>query len=238
MKNSSTRFVSTNVTKKCTAKRISSVLSSTTLSDKRCFLLGGGYSLNKFNYHRLDKEFTIGINKTFLAYNSTMNYIMDIDFYNLVSQYGIKQGQHALHNAWLKYKGYNVLHCPKRNHSVVENTYVVDIINKKSLSLSISKGIYPGHNSGFGAMALAVALGAKLIYLLGYDLIAHETHTHWHCGYPGQTKSVLDTRFRRFKQEFEEFAPILKENNIRVVNLFQDSELECFDKEWLHNVVA
>ncbi|MHA1690363.1 MAG: hypothetical protein ACTSU7_01870 [Candidatus Heimdallarchaeaceae archaeon] len=218
-------------------KNISEIYTSTSLENKRCFLLAGGPSLKNFNYAVLKDEFTIGINKTFTIFSSNINYSMDLKFYNYISRPGNENGQRKVHESWLKYQGYKVFTCQRNKYNFSNDIFVVDRINERTLSFDLSKGIYAGSNSGFGALMLAVALGSKVIYLLGYDLKVNEKNTHWHQGYFNQNVAIFEKRLLKYKQLFEEFAPYLKENGIEVINLSVNSALECFPKSTLDKVL-
>ena len=223
---------------RCQARRITEVFSNSSLENKRCFLIAGGPSLINFDYTLLKDEFTIGVNKTFLDYHPTMIYCMDIALYEYLSRLGRKRAQKEAHLAWLAYKGYKVFLCPKRKHTFTDDIYVVDRLLGKTLSLDISKSFYPGKNSGFGALTLAIAMGAREIYLLGYDLkTGPKERTHCHDGYPNQDFRKFVKRLEKFRVEFEEFAPIIEKEGIKVVNLSKNSALECFSKDSIENIL-
>ena len=138
-------------------------------------------SLHKFNYKLLKDEFTIGINKIFTVFNPTIIYCMDTKFYNYISEPG-KREQREIHNKWLEYNGYKVFLCPRRKYIFDKDIYVVDRIDGKVISLDVGEGIYPGRNSGFGALTLAMSLGCRNIALLGYDLRVFGEQSHFHSG--------------------------------------------------------
>jgi len=219
-------------------KNISEVFSSNSLSGKRCFLLAGGPSLKDFDYSILSNEFTIGINKTFMAYSPTINYSMDLNFYNYITQPGITQEQRRAFHSWNDYEGYKVFLKPKRNEEFAEDIYLVNDLKKKVLSLDIEQGIYSSQNSGFGALMLAIALGCKEIYLLGYDLKISNRTTHWHRGYPKQEPEIYEKTLKQFMLIFNEFAPFIKENGIEVFNLSRFSALDCFERRSLESVLT
>ena len=189
-----------NSNRRCSTRRITQVFSSNSLANKRCFLLAGGPSLTGFNYDLLKDEFTIGINKTFIAHASTINYSADMKFYNLVCSEGTKRDQKILHDSWLRYTGYKVFRCPIRSYPFTKDIYVVDRILEKVLSLDINQGIYLGENSGFGALMLAIAMGCKNIALLGYSLKVFKNITHWHDGYRNQEEpKQFQVRLDKFR---------------------------------------
>jgi len=222
---------------KCTAKKITEIFSNSFLVGKRCFLLAGGPSLKGFNYSVLKNEFTIGINKTFTVFSPNINYSMDLKFYNYISKPGNEQEQKKIHAQWLDYTGYKVFLCPKKSYNFEDNLYVVDRIDERVLSFDLTKGIYGGNNSGFGALMLAISLGSKVIYLLGYDFKMSGDSTHWHSGYWNQNSTSYDRKLFRFKQLFDEFASHIKDLGIEIVNLNVDSELNCFSKSSINEVL-
>lgn len=151
-------------------------------SGRDCFLIGGGPSLRdpffvKFldEYICTRKFLSIGINKAFV-WNPTINYSMDYSFWKDIKQ----------QKDWIDYKGLKVF-LRRRKDTFDDSIYVVNEINEKKISLDLKAGIYPGNNSGFGGLMLAIALGCKRIWLLGYDLMTTKEHTHWHGGYRKNT---------------------------------------------------
>jgi hypothetical protein len=221
------------------SNNISQILSSNSLEKRRCFLLGGGPSLEDFDYSILINEFTIGVNKTLLIFNPTINYSMDPRFYENAVRPPQKRDERLFHEAWVKYTGLKVLLCPKKDNRLVlsDDIYIVTRITQKILSLDINQGIYPGTNSGFGAFMLAIAMGCKEIYLLGYDMKVVNDKTHWHKGYPNQNLKDCKIRLEKFNNEMEEFSEIIKKQNIKVVNLNKNSALECFPKDHIKNIM-
>jgi hypothetical protein len=210
------------------ATKITSILPSGCWTGQTCFILGGGPSLEGFDYRWLDGQKVIGINKTFMVYPSTVNYSMDYNFFDLV-QYTIdtRSKDFPLHEAWLAYKGIKVFLHHAEKDRFIQGTYYVDEIKQKSISFDLDRGIYPGNNSGAGALMLAVALGCKRIGLLGYDLKVKGKKTHWHEGYGYQLKEV-EKHLKDFQGCIDELGPQILQLGIRVVNLSPDSALQSF----------
>lgn len=218
---------------RCQAKDITFILSSNSWSGKRCFIIGGGPSLNGFDFQRLNGELTIGVNKAFLAYSPTINYAMDMRFYDVLTNPGKSDSKAVeLHNKWLAYKGIKIFLKRSERSKFGPEVYVVNSLPNKAISFDLNKGIWGGNNSGFGALALAICLGSKKIGLLGFDMKVDEKRnkTHWYGGYPGQSIKEMPKKLESFKKCFEEFASVIKQQNIEVVNLDMDSKLNCFDK--------
>jgi len=221
---------------KCLAKPITEVLSSTSWKDCRCLIIGGGPSLAGFDFRRIKDELTIGINKSFTRFPTTLNYAMDIGFYNQVAYPVEKPELLQLHQQWKVYRGIKVfLERPK--FKLDSSVYVVKDIKDKVLSFDLEKGIHGANNSGFGALMLAIALGATRIGLLGYDMKVDNVvkRTHWHEGYPNQQFKSMQSKLNKFKVPFEELAPAIVDAGITVVNLNVNSGLSCFLKDSIEN---
>lgn len=212
----------------CRAQRITEKLSNDSWKGKTCFLLGGGPSLKDFDFNVIKNYPTIGVNKSFIKFPTTINYAMDVRFYDLVTTGDLQQ-------EWLNYKGVKLFLKRSAKFGFDSSVYVVNNLDKKTLSLDISKGIWGGNNSGFGALIVACALGCKRVGLLGYDLKVQKKQrgieTHWHGGYGLGRGESFQSKLDKFKMCFEEFAPTVSKEGIMVVNLNLDSALECFLKE-------
>ncbi|MHA2023967.1 MAG: hypothetical protein ACTSWQ_09935 [Candidatus Thorarchaeota archaeon] len=207
------------------------VLSSGCWKGNPCFLVGGGPSLRDFNFEILNGKLTIGVNKAFLRCFCTVNYAMDIKFYNYV-HYRRNNGSEDVNRLWKEYSGIKLFLSPDRKIPLFEDIYIINRIKEEHISLDMGAGIYAGTNSGFGALMLAVMLGANPVYLLGYDMrtIPENNVTHWHDGYPRQSPRNLQRKLDKFMEVFEKFAPQIKELGIEVINLCPDSKLDCFPK--------
>jgi hypothetical protein len=219
------------------SRDISEVLTSNDWSGKRCFIIGGGDSLRNFSYSCLDNELTIGINRAFEVCDSTINYSMDAFFHNwMQSEASTDKGAKRLQK-WKEFRGFKVfLENPGTNFGM--DNFIVKRRAERSISLSLKRGIYGGNNSGFGALMLAIALGSKEIYLLGFDMKTQGERTHWHEGYPGQNKERMARVLPNFAKLFEEFAPHLSGQGIKIFNLNPDSALECFPKMLVSDVLT
>jgi len=220
-------------------KRLVEVFSSGCWSGKRCFLIGGGCSLRGFNPARLDGELTIGINKAFEIFNSTINYGMDVSFYEYLITKPKDKNQANLQEKWKTYPGIRSFLLDRSGYSFGEDIYVVDRIDSFLISFNLELGIFGGTNSGFGALMLAISLAASPIYLLGYDMkiLKDKNETHWHSGYPKVKVGTMSRKLRKFQDEFERFAPQIASRGIQVINLNQESALECFPKMDIENIL-
>jgi len=226
---------------KCKAPCITTKLPNGSWKGRTCFLIGGGPSLTNFDFNFIKNELTIGINKSFTRFSATVNYAMDVRFFDMVT-YAQKPEWKELHQQWLEYKGIKVFMRRRKKFKFDKGVYIVDSLPSKAISFDLDKGIWVGNNSGFGALMLAIGLGCKRIGLLGFDLKVQGTgngvKTHFHGGYKFQDKKSFQSKLDKFRGCFEEFAPTIAQQGVEVVNLVEkdeDSKLTCFPKSSLAN---
>lgn len=191
--------------------------------DQRCFIIGGGESLKNFDFSKLKNELVIGINRAYERIDCTINFSMDNNYYHWIV--GGKMGEEAKRKfkdfkgipVWLDSAGYDY---PK-------GIFILNKSNGPSYSYAMKKGIGEGNNSGYGALNIAVCLGAKPIYLLGFDMKGGEDEKQawWHDGYP-ETQS--DKVYPAFANDFRKVALKLRKRGFQVINLNPESELRCF----------
>lgn len=216
----------------CRASSITEILSNNIWKGKTCFLIGGGPSLKDFDFSLIENELTIGVNKAFTIFPTTINYAMDKRFHDMTTS-------DDLHQQWVAYKGIKLFLRRGTKSRFDEDVYVVNGLPEKGLSLDLHQGIWGGNNSGFGALMLAICLGATRIGLLGYDLKVQKKQkgieTHWHGGYGlGRAKS-FQSKLDKFRMCFEEFSSVIAKQGISVVNLNSNSALGCFPKDSIEN---
>jgi len=224
----------------CRAKPISSILNSESWEGRRCFILCGGPSLEGFDFSQIREEHSIGINKSFLYFPTTINYSMDARFYDALTFPNRNDSEsNRIHNLWKGYSGRKVVLKYDRKAKLDESVFYVNSLKKPVISLDVQYGIYAGNNSGFGGMMLAIALGCKEIYLLGVDLKIDEKKkkTHFHEGYRKQNIKNLIKALERFKMEFERFAGNIEKLGIKVINCNLNSALNCFSKKDIKGIL-
>lgn len=152
-------------------------------SCRSCFIIGGGPSLYGFNFSKLDGCLTIGTNRVFEYFDPTILLAIDERFYRWVNEE--KYGKLAL-SKFLAYKGIKV--GVRINKPHIAGTYEVKGLGVSGPILPVEQGIYHGNNSGYSAVALALALGAETVYLLGVDMRYDGKMTHFHTGHPEYTQ--------------------------------------------------
>ena len=210
---------------------ITGVLRNRQWEGKRCFVFGGGPSLKGFDFSHFRNELTIGVNRVFEVFDTTIHYSMDTRFYHWLVCGTLDQfsGKPVL-QAWNNARGHKIFLCPFSFRPFPNYVYAIRRLETPSVSTDIGKGIYGSNNSGFGAVMLAVALGANPIYLLGFDMKTdNNDNTHWHKGYPNQILVNLRKKFLTYIESFEKFAPVFKQMRVNVINLNRDSGIRCFN---------
>jgi|GEM_PF-3075894 len=185
-----------------------------TLKDKTVFLIAGGPSLKDFDFNRLSGKNVIAINKAFM-YLPEYQYLYwtDSRFYTWYKDEINKQ----------ECKKYTP--CVNPNN-VSENITVLKNSGGRIIDLTTPDSITAGNNSGFGAISLAIKLGASKIYLLGYDMGYTGNKTHFHDGYPSNT--AKQSVYNSMLKYFEDNADIIK-SVVKIYNTSATSNLKCFD---------
>ncbi len=205
-------------------------LFSNTLEDgawkgQRCFIIGGGPSLKGFDFSKLKGELVIGINRAYEKADCTIIFSLDSRYYMWIVRG--KLGAEAK-KKFEDFKGYKVwlnsasfIPCP-------EDIHLFNCIGGgRAFSWSLKNGLAGGCNSGYGAVNLAVCLGANPIYLLGFDMKGDgKKQAWWHDGYPAKQP---DSVYKKFIERFNNIAPELKTKGLQIINLNPDSALRCFE---------
>jgi hypothetical protein len=190
---------------------------------QRCFIIGGGPSLKGFDFERLRGERVIAINKAFKdAPFADIMFAMDHPLIELLASGKLGEDYRQAFEffpgakLWLDLSGY----------SYPAGVYSVPSAGATGWSTSLSQGLVHGNNSGYGALNLAMILGAGPIYLLGYDCKrGADGSKNYHNGYlSGSNPDAMNI----FKREIEAGAKLEQAISHRIVNLNPDSALACF----------
>lgn len=190
---------------------------------RRCFIIGGGPSLKGFDFSKLAGELVITVNRGFEAYPaSVINICQDARLWgwyengDLGAEAKLKFQQYKGHMTWLNVQAF----------PYPEDIHVVDICHVSDFDFkSYVGGIPPHGNSGLNALCLAVCLGAKEIYLLGFDCKGINGRTaNFHAGYPD---SAEESVYKSFIEEFNEVKHLIGSKST-VINLNPDSGIRCF----------
>lgn len=187
------------------------------------FIIGGGYSLvkNNFDWTLLHPELTIGCNTAFkLGYE-----VCKICFFG--------------DNGWFKYFRFQLLkfegtvftndpHCLK---SKIPWLWTMP---RKAAGLHYDALGWNG-NTGASAINLALLLGAKRVYLLGFDMKRINKRPNWHeevIRPAATTPTVYKTFVRNFKRVAKDWHE--KFNDREIWNITADSDLKQDIFPWIN----
>lgn len=196
------------------------------LTNKRVFLLAGGPSLNQIDLSTLSNEVTLGINMAY-RHNPTLNYANDRRFWHTVYK----------REDWINYKNPKVF---ANFENVAKCPGIIPFpVTEEQLVPTFGNPIYPGNNSGFGGIQLAISLGSRELYLLGYDMQVDQEKIHWHEEYPGQCNTIgyRTKKLKEFKKCIEDFSKLWFAAGIDI-QLCTPSALKCFEYTPLQDVLV
>jgi hypothetical protein len=201
---------------------------------QRCFIVGGGPSLKGFDFSRLRGERVIAVNKAFYDVPfADIMFAMDRPLLDLIMQGKLGENYRAAFESfrgaklWLDLSGY----------AYPAGIYSIRSAGEIGWTKSLAEGLFHGQNSGYGALNLALVLGADPIYLLGYDCARGPSgEKNYHDGYPtGSSPDAMNI----FLKAFEAGAEMLKAiSHSRIVNLNRNSALKCFEFGDVDDVLA
>jgi hypothetical protein len=192
---------------------------------QRCFIVGGGPSLKGFDFERLRDERVIAVNKAFYdAPFADIVFGMDRSFIDNIMAGKLNKDGKDYRQAFEVFVGIK-LWLDVSNYSYPPGIYSIPSAGEIGWTKSLGEGLYHGQNSGYGALNLAMVLGADPIYLLGYDCSRGPAgEKNYHDGYPsGGNPDALNI----FRRAFEAGAALLN-GRPRIVNLNPQSALRCF----------
>jgi hypothetical protein len=185
--------------------------------DQDAFLIGGGSSLEKFPFASLDGKNTIGCNDAFRLGPDIVKICLfgDASFFHKFK--------------WdLKSFGGRVVTCAPALLTI-QSGWLLQMNRDKH---GLFEGNVLGWNFSTGAAAvnLAVTLGAKRIFLLGYDMGKRKDgKSHWH---NHRHKMIPDASYARFIQGFcRVYEALKKRPAVQVLNVTDgSSQLPFFDR--------
>lgn len=184
--------------------------------NKVCWIVGGGASIRGFDFTLLKNRFTIGVNHSYHHVKPDINLATDHQFYNRVN--GTAN--------WEAYAGLKVF--IDIGNLPMDNIYYVKSVGNHGFPWLLKDGIFHGNNSGYGALNLAIVLGFKTIYLLGYDMQPIKGRFHYldNWGFRGRYAEILAD----FVPGFNKLAKLIKERDIKIdiFNCSSNSLLKCF----------
>lgn len=204
--------------------------------NKECYIIGGGMSLEGFDFSTLRDVDTIAVNKSvFFVPDPTYFITTDYSFLNKMKNQNLYSKFTKLSvskifvvQSFLPYIVEDKGRIADTRFKLVYNLKDFDMIIKsnkdRGMGFSFSD-FRSGVNSGFCALQLAVLLGYEKIYLLGIDLQA-EKQTHYHGGYAQNIRRFrknLHLYYKYFVKGIHELKR--KKPEIKVISRSPNSKL-------------
>ncbi len=198
--------------------------------DKSLFIVGGGPSLIDFDWALLKDKNVLVINRAFQKVPNALGLFWnDVNFHKIFEKEidnfkGIKMTttRYGMSHPcdcdiiWVKGRSY----LADLNGPIEESPYV----------------IRQGGNTGYSALNVAYHLGAKTIYLLGYDMKLDNNKMNWHDGYPDQIPT--SARTESFLMVFWGANETYEEKGIKIYNVNSNSNLTEFETKTIQQVFA
>lgn len=199
-----------------------------------CFVVGGGYSLNDFDFDLLQGQNVIAVNRSFEKCHFAQFFIT-MDYRFLLWLANGTLGWDAL-QLFGKFEGEKFFVNTAEKHPddfPIEVTELTPLVGESphytvGVSRDLSEGLYSMGNSGGAGIQLAIILGANPIYLLGFDGDQKNDKSHHHPEYPIPTKGES---LRHYKSNFEIFAPMAEKKGIKIININDPEQcgIQCFE---------
>jgi len=201
------------------------------LRGKNCIIIGGGSSLDGFDFSKLDDTFTIAINNSIFYYPKASSCLF-------IDRVFLKQNNRESIHFLKKYQG--LIFSAFRTKYFLENPRGANICNFSLNDIRPKENYYEGlfcsRSSGLVAINLALIMGAKKIYLLGYDYNANEATKHFY-NKPGQDlykneSSYSDKKCESVAKMYNKYS----EWSDSIINCNKKSLVDCFPKKSLKEV--
>lgn len=186
------------------------------------FIIGGGPSLQSFDWRKLRGKHTIGCNAAFRLGKDTCRLCFFSDghwFYRMEQELSFFEGR-------------LVTHSPE----ISSDHPWISVVARKEIGLH-KDAVGFGGNSGCSAINLALLMGAQRVFLLGFDMrLGSSGRMNWH------NVSVEPSNpdvFPKFQEGFEAIARDLPTvfPGCSIVNLTDSSELSVFPKQPINSIL-
>ena len=179
------------------------------------YIIGGGPSLETFNWKRLEDKNTIGCNSAFRKGSRVCNicFFSDPPWFE------------KFYDELLKFEGRVVTHNPRFKDNNPDDWLYVMERGKRALCTDC---LGYGGSSGCSAINLALLMGAKRVFLLGLDCKSGPNkQQNWHNYQIEKTMPEIYDRFLKgFEQLAEDLPKLFPESEI--INLTPNSAIPFF----------
>lgn len=189
------------------------------------YIIGGGPSLRHFDWDLVRGKNTIGCNSAFLLGADVVRILLWADI-----EWWYKIGERRTAEF-----GGRVVGCPDKDHFPLEGCPWLLTLPRQETGLGHGALGY-NFNTGSLAINLALILGARRVFLLGFDMkLSQDGRPNWH---DLRHEAGSPEVYSRFKEGFQTVARVLPQEfpGREVWNVTDDSELEAFPKlsTWRH----
>jgi len=197
------------------------------LTGRDCFIVGSGPSLIGFDFSKLDDKFTIGVNHIIEHYDNLDCLLFGDRIFVKTNEYDLDKFPGKIFmSEETSWQG-------EMSHIIdKENTYIFEK-NRSCVSNNlVSDGLFHPTNSGFMAMNLALIMGARKIYLLGFDFKYRGSQMHFY------TNKDHHNRYpeKKFQKKLDKIIHFAKYKD-KFINLSLESELNLFEKKSIDEVI-
>lgn len=184
------------------------------------YIVGGGPSLHDFNWDLIRGKNTIGCNSAFVLGADIIKIVLfaDVVWWLKIGKKGTEEF------------GGRVVGCMSKGHNAKEDCPWLLTMDRNSVRSVGKTDLCLAGNTGAMAINLALILGARRIFLLGFDMkLGKEKQANWHDQrYEPPNPQV----YPRFVSSFAWFSKSIPKvfPGCEVFNVTEDSNLDAFPK--------
>lgn len=200
--------------------------------NKEVYIVGGGRSLNNFDFSSLANKDTIVVNKA-IRYVPSPTYFITMD-YVFLRRFGITEfNSYNIPKIFIANFGDNILVAKEgkiidSRFDLVYDLKEYDIVIKSKTKFGMGytfNDFRSGNNSAYSALQFAILMGYQEINLLGIDLVVIDNQTHFHKGY-GETVEKFGSKLEAYYQCFKKgIKEIQNKTDIKIYNCSEISKL-------------
>jgi hypothetical protein len=158
---------------------------------RRCFIIGTGASLLKFDHERLKPFHSIGVNESYLWHRSEVYALQDR--YNLENAF----------NAYDEYSDSLIVTPATTTGIRFPRLVELKTAPLSNISLDLTSGVWQSETGTLLALQLALWMDANPIYLLGIDLAPRGPLWRFHGRYRA-LEPIPETRLRKIIYQIED----------------------------------
>jgi len=201
------------------------------ISGRTVYVIAGGPTVKNQDLSLLEGKHVVCLNNSYTIYPDALALYW-------ADETWVTKHLDGVNNHSAKFRFHSKFH--------VSNKYLgsekhLGIGNSTILKRTGDRGIDPdlnnvrGNNSGAHILNLLYNCKVNKIILLGYDMKIIDSKSHWHAGHSLSIKPEVYSNL--FIPSIQSMAESLKRANIQVINTSSNSDLKCFPKMKLEEVV-